>query len=58
MKKDYDLRKKVRVGWTCDKKGCGHLNIRELPSGYVILEDVCDSCMKLLHEPIPKRIKD
>ena len=58
MKKDSGLKKKVRIRWICDKKNCEHVNVREMPRYFVILEDVCDNCEKLLHEPITRIIKD
>lgn len=58
MKNDNDSRRSLTLRWTCDKKGCGHANIRHVMRGDVIFEDTCDGCNRMVHEPITKILKE
>jgi hypothetical protein len=40
------------VIWVCDKIGCQKDNYRKLEKKHLIVEDICDSCAKNIHEPI------
>lgn len=43
------------IYWVCDK--CDTGNKREIPTGSVLNDDVCDYCHKRIHEPLTLDLK-
>lgn len=55
---ETNKKETINIRWTCDKKGCGHTNIRVIGRYHVIFEDICTKCRGYCHEPITIRIKE
>jgi len=52
MKKEED----TLVIWICDKRDCQKDNYRKLEKNHLIVEDICDSCLQGIREPITIQI--